>query len=478
MRLSLRCIPVLMLLAAVALPARAVTVNDLYTASVKVADKGADARAAAFRITLKHVLVKVSGNSAALANEDLQKTLEHAAHYVQEYRYEPLSDDAADLVGDEVAGGDTQNASASGDSASGSSQATHILKVSFAGPSIDAVLRKHGVLVWGRQRPQVLVWLAVDNGQQRYIVSSDGDARAHKLLMRSAADRGLPVLLPLMDVSDRSKIEFVDISGGFFDTVRKASARYRSEISLVGHVVHAGGSWRADWTLLGVGERRAWSASASGLDGAIGSGVEGVADRLAAAFAGHHAEQTALRVRVRALKSLDDYARVDKYLQSLVRVRSARVVDVQPHEAVFDVDLQGLPKDLQRTVTLGDVLAPAQNDAAPATADQAGSGASTASAAAGSDQAGAAGNGGGAVVTGLDDSAVTTGLGTDTSSQGETASSNTGDTGAMPANGNTGAAPDDESAAGGVAQSPGTGGTPGGVSSGPQRPELVFRLIG
>jgi|GEM_PF-236606 len=461
--------PVLLLLAAVAFPAAAVNVDDLYTASVKVADKGPDARAEAFRMALEQVLVKVSGNSAALSDPDLKKQLDAPAQYVQEYRYEPLDEANAAAVGGPVAGA---GSSGSGDGTTKTVQATHILKVTFAGPGIDSVLKKHGVVVWGRQRPEVLVWLAIDDGQQRYVVSSDGDTRAHRMLMRDAGARGLPVLLPLMDVTDRSRIEFVDISGGFFDAVRDASARYRSEISLVGHVHRAGGRWQADWTLLGVGDRRAWTASASGLAGAIGSGVHGVADRLAAAFAGHTGAQTALRVRVRAINSLGDYARVGSYLKSLVRVRSARVVEVHPHEAVFEVDLQGLPKDLERTVALGDMLEPVAQAPANAQDDGTGAGSSLGPAVpAGPGDMDNAGDEGGAVATGLGSSAARPEPGNGTATPAATTDTEGATATGIAGGAGSGVAPGDSGQNSGAA--------PGLDTQAPGQPaELLFRLVG
>lgn len=356
-----------------AAPAFAVTVDDLYEASVEVAGKGAEARTEGFRRALEDVLIRVSGSSAVLSNPDIEGLLEAPERFVQQYRYEALEpdEDAADDA--EAAGPDP-----------GDPEPTHRLEVSFTGARVEDALRERGVIVWGRQRPEVLVWLAVDDGREREIVAADSSSPAHRELMAQARARGLPLLLPLLDVSDRSRLEFVDISGGFLDAVERASDRYRAEAVLVGYLQRGGGGWQADWNLLGVGERHSWSARASALEGAIGSGVHGTTDRLAAALAGRTGERTALRVRVQAVESLDDYARVSNYLQSLVRVHSAHVTRVAPREAVFAVDLQGRAEDLERTIALGDTLIeveqpvarmpmPGGPDGGPAPADEEGS---------------------------------------------------------------------------------------------------------
>lgn len=345
-----------------ATPAVAVTVDDLYEASVEVAGKGADARSEGFHRALEEVLIRVSGSSAVLSNPDIEGLLEAPERFVQQYRYEALEEEDDDDTGttDDADDGDAPEAGDAGATTAAAAgddpEPTHRLEVSFTGARIEDALRERGVIVWGRQRPEVLVWLAVDDGRERYIIDADGDSPPHRAFMAQSRERGLPLLLPLLDVADRSELEFVDISGGFLDAVERASERYRAEAVLVGHLQRGGDGWQADWNLLGVGERRTWSARARALDDAVASGVHGATDRLAAALAGRTDERTALRVRVQAVDSLDDYARVGNYLESLVRVRSANVAHVRPGEAVFAVDLQGRPEDLERTIALGNTL--------------------------------------------------------------------------------------------------------------------------
>lgn len=360
MRSLSRLLAVAALTLAVA-PAAAVTLDDLYEASVEVAGKGGEARGEGFRRALEEVLIRVSGSSAVLSNPDIEALLDAPERFVQQYRYDALEEADDDTAAAADADGtDTPEAGDTGASpaavAGEDAEPTHRLEVSFTGARIEDALRERGVIVWGRQRPEVLVWLAVDDGRERYIIDADGGSPPHRALMAQSRERGLPLLLPLLDVADRSELEFVDISGGFLDAVERASDRYRAEAVLVGHLQRGGGGWQADWNLLGVGERRTWSARARALDDAVASGVHGATDRLAAALAGRTGERTALRVRVQAVDSLDDYARVGNYLKSLVRVRSANVARVSPGEAVFAVDLQGRPEDLERTIALGNTL--------------------------------------------------------------------------------------------------------------------------
>ena len=371
------------LLALVVLPARAVTIENLHTADVEVPDKSAQARSEAFRTGLERVLVKVSGTAAVLDRPGVSKLLEAPDALVQQYRYEPLETDTPD--GDEGGGN-----AAEGDDAGPRFR----LVATFAGGRIERRLEALDVVVWGRQRPEVLVWLAVDDAGDRGVLAADARSRAHAALMEAAERRALPVLLPLMDARDRGRIEFVDISGGFYDTVRAASERYRGDILLAGHVRRAGGTWRADWTLLGLGDRRAWTATARAIDAAVASGVDGATERLASTLAGKGGERRQVRARVQGVESLAAYARVSEYFDGLVRVESARLYRAAPGALVFDLAIQGRIDEFERAVALGDTLVRS------ATADTGRNG-EPESAGDGGDASDGAGEAGAATTTGL-----------------------------------------------------------------------------
>lgn len=354
MRLPLRCLPLVgLFLGCLAMPAGAVTVEDLHSARVEVAGKGEEARRAGFREALERVLIRVSGTAAVADNPDVEPLLESPSGFVQQFRYEAL-ESAEDPDG--------RAPEAEGDE----EQPTHRLIVTFTGSRINRALRELGVPVWGAQRPEVLVWLAVDDGDRRYLVSADGDSAAHLALMEKGRERGLPLLLPLMDTQDRGRVEFVDIRGGFFDAVRAASERYRAETLLVGHVERRGSRWVGDWTLLGLGDRRSWRATGGALAEAIGTGVGGATERVAATLAGRTGERTTVDLRVLDVDDLSAYARLAEYLQSLVRVRAAEVVAVRSREAIFRLAVQGSVADLERALQLGNRLRKVESASADA----------------------------------------------------------------------------------------------------------------
>lgn len=341
-RLSCRILPLLALLL-LPLPADAVRVENLYRTEVKVIDKSGEEREAGFRRALEQILLKVSGSMAVLEKPALQPMLDAPARYVQQYRYEEIEDG-----GETDAGGDAEPPPA------------YRLEVVFGQSRIEDDLRERGITVWGPYRPEILVWLAFDNGRQRQLVGADDGSGMDEVLRTAADRRGMPLLLPLLDTEDHRRIEYLDVQGGFFDSVREASERYGADIVLVGHVRRTGGDWSGAWTLLEADERRGWQTRAAGADAVVQAGVGRLVDHLSEVLAGRDSERSRVRVRVLDTDSLDDYARLGHYFERLPRVQGSHVVRITPQEILFELDLHGRLTDLERAIALDDLLQPVE----------------------------------------------------------------------------------------------------------------------
>lgn len=348
-RLPCRLLPLLALL--LPLPADAVRVENLHRTEVEVIDKSGEQREAGFRRALEQVLLKISGSMDVLDEPALQPMLEVSARYVQQYRYEDIEDD-----GDRT--GDSEDAAETDEDAEPAP--AYRLEVVFGQSRIEDELRERGITVWGPYRPEILVWLAYDDGRQRQLVGADGDSDMDEILGTAADRRGMPLLLPLLDTEDRRRIEYLDVQGGFFDSVREASERYGADLVLVGHVRRTGGDWSGAWTLLEADERRGWQTRAEDAGEVVQAGIGRLADHLSEVLAGRDSERSRVRVRVLDTDSLDDYARLGHYFERLPRVEGSQVVRVTPQEILFELDLHGRLVDLERAIALDDLLQPVE----------------------------------------------------------------------------------------------------------------------
>jgi uncharacterized protein len=338
---SLRCLLVLIAAFASAGPVFAAgEVKNLYAAEVVVADKNRQVRSQAFGLALLQVAVKVSGSRGAAANPVIAEAMQSPDRYVQKFRYENAT-----------------AAPAPGESSDG---AALKLWVQFDAKSIDALMREAGMSVWGRVRPSILVLVAIESAAGRELLSSDDAAGWGAFIRRTADERAVPAVLPLMDLEDRSRLRASDVWAGFEDNVRRAAERYQSEAVLLGRVYERlPGLWEARWRLLLEDGRHEWLEQGEGLDRVLLAGIHESADRLASRFGGFSGTTAAsgVLIDVTGIRSLRDYARALDYLGSLDRVSRVDVTRVKNGSVSFRVDAAGGRETVRQVIALGSTLA-------------------------------------------------------------------------------------------------------------------------
>lgn len=323
-------------LLALSAPAAAARLDHLFEARVAAAGRDNTSRDAALKQALDQVLVRVTGSRAAAGSPAAADLLENAGRYVEQYRY-------------------VENA---GSAAADGGAAALDLWVQFDGVSLARDLRQAGLPYWGPERPDVLVWLAVDDRGRRYLVADGGDQPAGDYLARAAREQGLPVTLPLMDLQDQRAVDFTDVWGRFAAPLEAASQRYRPQAILSARLARnsSGDGWRADWQLLSGDSRQDWSGRADDLQAALDDGIASAAQWLAQRYAVVATTAGVRSLVVDDVRTLDDYARVSAYLASLSPVDRVGVGRVQQHSVEFDLALSADERNLQQLIGLGRIL--------------------------------------------------------------------------------------------------------------------------
>lgn len=321
--------------------ALAAEVRGLYEAEILVPDQTRSERGLAMSAALAEVVGKVSGRHDARLRPKVARAIRRPAQLLQQYRYRTLP---AALRAQPLPGDDPQ-----------------LLFFQFDKQAVDKLLRDSGLPVWGATRPAVLAWVAVEDGGRRYLLGADGPGELGRLVVDEARRRGLPLLLPLLDLQDQRQVNFADVWGRFREPVLAASQRYRPEAVLMGRLQRtADGEWQADWWIIEGRDDDRWRANGvlpaevveEGLAGAVGWLAQRYAPLAASREAGH------LRVTVDGVRSLADFARVEGYLRSLQQVKHLRVRQMGDGRVDFGLALQGSPRGVAQTIALGQVLVP------------------------------------------------------------------------------------------------------------------------
>jgi len=319
--------------------ADAARVTDLYAAQVPVEAGIIRNQSESFDHALREVLVKVTGRRGITDDLVVMEQFAVAERYVQQHRTNP--DGSLWVLFDQIA--------------------------------IRRTLDGIGQPVWGEERPTTLVWLVMDNGKgtRDILAAESGIERQHDLfevpssggdpeqqaavseIMQSTADeRGLPLVLPLVDSEELDIVSIPDVWGGFTESVVLASQRYGVDAILVGRArVLTVERARVRWTLMLGDERYDW-------EGDIASGPDRIADFFAARFATSSSALGQMQLRVDGVDSLDDYGRLTRYLSSLDVIEDYSVERIADQTAIFSLQVRGDANRLTRSIALRHVLQP------------------------------------------------------------------------------------------------------------------------
>ena len=320
---------------------QASTIKNVYEVSLPVVSQERQIRGAAFEQALIEVSVRVSGTSLAPTQIDLKQ----ATRMVRRYRYKAMTQPEIDAY---MKKSNTLIAP------------KFLLWVQFDDGKIKQQLRDNGLPIWGYQRPNVLVWLAVKDGRSRYILKKSDHSQVKDALVKEAQKRGLPIIWPEYDSQDKKAVKFSDVWGQFWEPVKQASTRYPVDGVLLGRMNWVKGSWKVDWSLLQEEKTENWQLTALDLGLLMNSGIGVATDHISSRFAvfANSANDGELMVRISGLGSVKKYAQASHYLSSLAPVKHVYATEVKQHQVDFHVELSGDENDLKRIIALGKVLSP------------------------------------------------------------------------------------------------------------------------
>ena len=319
-------------------PLAAAQVEGLYEAEVPVVSREDSVRTQALGAALRSVLVKVTGERNPQSYPGVVQAMSQPSQFVDQFRYRTdaladTEDDVSDLV----------------------------LWARFDSRVLDGLIRDAGLPSWGKTRPSMLMWLAVEDQSGRSLVAAEDSPTITNILHDAAQTRGLPLVLPLIDVVDRNVISVADVWAGFPDKIMQASNRYRADVVLLVRVHQpSSDEWEARWRLFVEGVAHDWSLRNQGLDVMLVAGLNRAADTVAARFSRSTTAVSggSVDVAINDIRTLHDYARTLKYLRSLGGVSRVDVNGTLGDQLLFSLEIRGGSGALTQAVNFGGTLVP------------------------------------------------------------------------------------------------------------------------
>ncbi|MCP5143835.1 MAG: DUF2066 domain-containing protein [Gammaproteobacteria bacterium] len=325
----------------------AVQVTDLYQASAPIVDRSDESRRAGMRQAMAQVLVKLTGDPAAAGAPETLALRNGAERYVQQFSYEMKAVSVA---------------------VNPTGQQTYLNAV-FDQATLTAAIREAGLPIWGRERPGTLVWLAVVNGEgERQYLGSDESGPVREALDEAARDRGIPLLLPLLDIEERAALQDDLPDFALLSEPYAADAVLVVEVKAV--TAFLGGPATPDelydsqWRFVLADEDKErnqdihWEMVQATLPVSMAGAVERVANELALRYVDGDAQRTEERLTLTVIdvSDVDHYARTVRYLENLDIVTAVAINAMSDKGLEIQVAVRGGLPLLQQTVEFGSVL--------------------------------------------------------------------------------------------------------------------------
>ncbi len=308
-------------------------VTDLYSATVPVADQSSQALATAAKEAMAQVLVKISGTRDVLQNPAVAAALGDARGHVRQYAYVQGKPPAAPLS----------------------------LRFEFSDPDVTGLVERSGAPLWTVNRPRVLAWVVVEDEQGRRFVTQDGTPQEAYWLLEEFSRRGVPVQLPVFDLTDTAAISLDDAWAMNANTILAASARYNVQDVLVGRLARtSGGQSLGDWSYLRQNEQINRSVTVPDVQDFMRNGVNIVATDMVSryAVAPTSGKGAGVRLSITGITNYADYAALVSWLEKLELVDYANVEQVQGDRVDFVVQAKVDATQLAAIVALNNRLVP------------------------------------------------------------------------------------------------------------------------
>ncbi|MCL6416294.1 DUF2066 domain-containing protein [Aestuariirhabdus sp. Z084] len=321
-------------------PVWAESVKNLYSAEVLVQGQDAESRAIGMKQALTIVLGKVSGSRLAADPAFLQR-LGDAGRYARTFGYRETDETLTNDAGKQVA--------------------ASRMKVSFDANGVMNLARELNMPIWGANRPSVLVWLIEERRGQREVVANGGTGPLNEALAAESDNRGLPVVLPIMDINDRTEITDTELWGLFAEPIVEASTRYNPGAILAGRFYrNASGQLIGRWMMIFRGERSSISVTSVSEQALVQQGMDLAVQELAKRYAVQADEISELpaKLLLSGVYSADDYAQAMAYLQQMTAVRGAKPLEVQGDLLTLHLTIDGGLQQLQEVIALDSRMQP------------------------------------------------------------------------------------------------------------------------
>lgn len=292
-------------------------VDNLYSAEIEVASQSKEHRRQAIRDAFKRVIMKVTGQHASVEHDAVKRALRSVSNYLIQYGY-------------------SEN------------QGQRTLTATFDGTKIRSLLAEYQLPYWGSRRPELLMWIAVENEEgRRTILDSFGQSVFQQQLQFYSRQLSLPIRIPLMDLTDSFTISATDVWARFMQPIQETSKRYGVDGLFVGKLSHNSGSekpWRLSWSVEVGDKRLSGDVSATSKDWLAEPLMQQLMGELSSMYsvtASDESVSQSIPIKVEGLNKLQHVLDLEAFLKSIVSVEQVTLKSYSNNISEFEIVIKG-----------------------------------------------------------------------------------------------------------------------------------------
>ena len=307
-RLLIISIPVFLLISTASV---AVEMADLYVAEQRVSSQSKVERHAASAKALQTVLLKVVGDRSQLESILTDDLSEIAPVLLSQHQYYDAN--AAKFAHDNTA------------------PEQLAIRLEFDEIKVNQQVLDWGLPIWSKTRPEILLLLVINDGDDKQILASESEAA--ELALEVAALRGIPIILPLMDLADYKMLDMTKLWTSGIDGARSFTARYQTPLLVVARIARQNDTqWHIQWQYDLAGKMAHWQSRGDSKQ-AMESGMDSLVNNLARQFSHvKSAESSRLLLEIEDVAGFVTHQKVMRFLSDLTYVNN-----VQQHALIEDV---------------------------------------------------------------------------------------------------------------------------------------------
>lgn len=321
----------------------ALEIPNLYYAKVPIENTNNSSQKVAFQEAIKLVLIKVSGDINVTSSEIIKNVLKNPDSLIQSFHFSEESQT---------------------DGESSDVTVKHYINIKTNEHAIKELLTTANFPVFGKNRPKILIWLAIDNGIEQNILSFNDEHELNQQIQFISQLLGIPILLPSLDLQDISQWSTLTTET-HLNWLNSLKERYGTDAILEGNIkVYSDINYTSQWLFFLGNQTFTWQTTTDRLEDNLHQAFNQLSLQLSRSFAANTNNITSnnnkYTISVSNIGSLQDYVKISTYLKSIELAKDVDIYEIDQNSVKFSVSFSGELNQLQQVVSLNHQFIPEQ----------------------------------------------------------------------------------------------------------------------